>query len=192
MSDDTPKTPDDYFEPYALELGFLVRNWNSLHDAICRLFCFLMDTNDWRKPLAIWHFLQNDRMQRNLLRKVAPIALNERPEVQDSINWLLEKVDQLGNHRDDLVHTPVALQWEPREFVPLTWLNHPRARNLTDNDLLLEIRRQKENARMLGFYAVETEIHLTGARNQNGDVVHPPLPQKPPLQTVPHKKKAAK
>ena len=61
-------TWDKAFEPYAMELGFFLREWNDLQEEFADLFTTLVGVQDGGVSRTIWYSVQSDRQQRKLLR----------------------------------------------------------------------------------------------------------------------------
>jgi hypothetical protein len=104
------------FKPYALALGQLTLAWNDLHEALASLYWTtkedtLPNPGDSysNEPLWDWHAVKSDQGQRNKLR----VAVNEssadwgRSGLGESIQWLLDQADVLGDSRNDAVHSPL-------------------------------------------------------------------------------------
>jgi hypothetical protein len=67
------KQLEKQFEPYAIELGKLVYAWNRLHEKLFDLFWAVTGLQNGNIANAIWHSIDRDRAQRQMLRKAAQV-----------------------------------------------------------------------------------------------------------------------
>ena len=102
------------FEEYYLAVGKVARAWNSLHEYLGQLFVTASGAN-WTQPwvaLAIWYSVKSDRAQRDMLR-AAVNAKSGRweklPKALNDLNWLLDRCDELAEHRNHAVHAPCSI-----------------------------------------------------------------------------------
>jgi hypothetical protein len=58
---------DTAFKPYAMEIGFLLREWNDLQERLLSLFITLLRWPNEEIGRSIWYAVQNDRSQRRML-----------------------------------------------------------------------------------------------------------------------------
>ena len=190
---------DDAFKPYAFEIGFLVREWNGLQEALSRIFLIVLGVNG-AVARAIWYAIQSDRWQRNLLREAAKATFEEKsdlhtarkrhlskcPKILEAILWLVDKTDGIGQQRDDAIHSPVSLMLtDPPEFIAFYSFGHPRATKLKGKKLLAEIQLYREKAKILEKYARDLERQLSCHRVPWDDEM--PLPEKPFLPSLEQK-----
>lgn len=187
-----PEAPyDRAFRPIALEIGFFLREWNDLQEILLLLFHnfagFANPSGDTRMTQAIWHSVNNDRLQRNMLLRAAEAAClgalwvgapkdqKFRDHLYGEIKWLVERANALGQQRDDVVHSPVAPEFGERStltYVAFALSGHPRASNLKGKKLIKEFRLCRERAKALYAYAHEW-LHY-GSMGFLG-----PLPERP-------------
>ena len=175
-------TLEESLQPYAEELGNLVIDWNTMQEGFCMLFCVLLEVENSDKALAIWHLLKSDKLQRDLVVKVAPhcALIKKDPKVIGLIEWAVNNAMGLGNHRDDAVHSPyVVLMQEPISLGSLSLLGHPRAIGFTDKELISEFARIRGNIRAMTIFVYKLQQYIIDLKHQNG---HPTLPEKPSLQ----------
>jgi hypothetical protein len=185
---DARKIIEDVMRPYHEEIGNLVVDWNTMQDAFCRLFCALMETDDYRKPLAIWHSLGNDRSQRELVKRIAPHCslIEKDKKAIEQIEWAVRNALGLGDNRDDAVHSPyvIVMAGEIR-LEPYDTFGHPRAKGLKDKELISEFQRIRENIRRMVFFVYKLEQYLVDLKFKNAP---PTLPDKPFLPSREQKK----
>jgi hypothetical protein len=183
---------DKAFEPYALEIGFLLREWNDLQEMLSNLFVSVLGFKDGTLSLAIWHVVPVDRFQRAMLRAAAahifappdsqsePTRVQrENAEILEEINWILDSADALGRQRDDAAHLPMALLLaQPLRFIAHHFHGHPIGKKLRDKEDLVEFRLYRERAATLRVYANRIEQYLRGGR-------HWTLPRRPAWPALP-------
>jgi hypothetical protein len=102
------------FEEYYLAVGKVARAWNTLHEYLGQLFVTASGA-DWTQPwvaFAIWYSVKSDRAQRDMLKAAvfAQSGLWEKlPKALDDLKWLLDRCDELAEHRNDAVHAPCSI-----------------------------------------------------------------------------------
>jgi len=197
---------DKAFRPYALEIGFLLREWNQLQERLGSLFASLVCHSNHDLGRAIWHAIPNDRFQRNMLRELASFMFNPEHSIHEGgvknpnaskfatalwadILWLVDSADKLGPRRDAAAHSPVAfLVGDPGEFVAKDIFGNPLAKSLKRANLLKEFRVYRERAAALHKHAVTiarvVDLFWKGTQLQ-------PLPDRPAWPERPGQKKDA-
>jgi hypothetical protein len=194
MSDmpELPRDPwDTAFEPYAMEIGFLLREWNDLQERLLSLFITLLRWPNEDIARAIWHAVPNDRSQRQMLlgaasalynpahpsRKITKAQRDEDPfrvAFWDEISWIIKSTDTLGAGRDAAAHSPVALlAADPLEFIARHYHGNPQAASLRGKKLLVEFRLYRYRASALRKHAEAINQHIKWEKPL-------PLPQRPP------------
>jgi hypothetical protein len=137
------------FGEYQLAVGKVAHAWNVLHESLGVLFVTVTAADKvpaWAEPrvaLAIWYAAKSDRVQRDMLR--AAVNANsgrwERlPKALDDLKWLLDRCDELAEHRNNAVHAPCAVYIggnDPPEMGPAYFAaQNPRAKNLSAKNLM--------------------------------------------------------
>jgi hypothetical protein len=144
------------FIPYAIEMGFFVRNWNNLHGELCKMFCVLTKS---KVSAAVWHAVPHDRTQRAMLLAAAEALYASEHKVRQEIKWLVDRTDEMGDQRDSVVHAPLAiLHTDTFEYFPHWISGHGRAvklqKSLKGRKLLDELKRYRDKAGLLCNYAI--------------------------------------
>lgn len=204
------KVFSDVLEPYTAELGRLLHNWNDLHIALTYLFLAIsqsdpLDGNERDLFLAIWNAVPNDRLQRQMLKRVAEVRFsrisNRMAEdgiiidaIQDheamlltEVIWIVDSSNVLGRKRDDSAHLPVTLFYSGTlMLIPDDETGHPIAQALKDKDILAEFNLTRSRVSVVRNHAWAVERYLTNADG--------PLPQRPvwPASLRPSKHKDGK
>jgi hypothetical protein len=186
-----PQAWDTAFEPYAMEIGFLLREWSDLQERLLSLFVTLLRWPNKEIGRSIWHAVQNDRSQRRMLlgaasalynpahpsRKITQAQRDEDPfrvAFWDEIFWIVDSADGLGQRRDAAAHSPVAmLVADPLEFIARHYHGNPLAETLRGKKLLIEFALYRERAAVLRKHAEAINRHI----ETNMPL---PLPQRPP------------
>jgi hypothetical protein len=185
-----PTEPDDFwvknFGPVAAEIGFLLREWNWLHEKLGDLFCTIIADTHPKVSRAIWYSVPNDRNQRGMLKAAASIAFSHDTPIFQEIDWLLEQTRLTGTQRDDAAHSPYSVViGEPMEVIAYHFHGHPRAKNLKSKELLSEFKRYREKTVILSRYATALETYVSKHRLPGSQWVDwtqtPPLPKQPSL-----------
>ena len=188
---------DKFFEPYAKQIGFLLREWNSLQDTLGKLFAIICNEEDHRMGLAIWHAIPNDRLQRKMLKQAASCKFNPDHTVFDGgpkdpdattetmlyfneINWIICSADNLGPMRDASAHAPLR-GWYGSDPSPLIFVadhlfGNLNAAKLKGKDLLQEFRLYRERAMILNKHA--TDVFSAYSFRKEGFSTYP-FPKRP-------------
>jgi hypothetical protein len=191
MPDLPPSAWDTAFEPYAMEIGFLLREWNDLQERLLSLFITLLRWPNVDIGRALWYAVSNDRIQRRMLLGVASalynpahhsrekIAKAQRDEdpfriaFWDEISWIIDSADKLGQARDAAAHSPVALMAnDPLEFIARHYHRNPLAEKLRGKQLLAEFKLYRDRASALRNHADAINQHIRFEKTL-------PLPQRP-------------
>jgi hypothetical protein len=185
------------FVPYATAIGFLLREWNDLQDALADLFVTIFGIRDGGLALAVWHAIPSDRLQRRMLRDLASYLFKPTEStdldatqranavVWKEIEWILTSADSLGAKRDAAAHSPVALLLsEPIEFIAHHLHGNPSAKTLKGKNLLAEFKLYQDRAATLHHHADQIEYYLRQGRRHT-------LPKRPSWPERPGKKKGA-
>lgn len=174
------------FEPYVTAIGKFALAWNELQYNLCELFSIVTlerrpMAGDMvnRVPTRIWYSIKSDRSQRDMLEAaVINSRLSEGNDLAKSGKWLCDKVGELENRRNDILHSPLILYHKgtsSRAIIPNTFSGNPRAKSLAGTDNLLdEFRSACQNAILLSDYAQGLVSALLNSRS--------PWPNKPSLQ----------
>jgi hypothetical protein len=194
---------DKAFEPYAMEIGFLLREWNDLQEQLLSLFITLLRWPNEEIARSIWYAVQNDRSQRRMLLGVASALYNpshpsckitklqryndpSRVAFWDEILWIIERTDTLGSSRDAAAHSPVAiLVGDPLEFIARHYHRNPLAETLRGKQLLTEFKLYRDKASALRKHAEAINQHIKSEKPL-------PLPQRPPWPARPGARQGAK
>jgi hypothetical protein len=172
-------------KPYATAIGESALAWNALQDEMAAMFWMLLGQDKGLEALAVWNVVENDRLQRKMLRELARITLLEKGECDakqkqkmDDVEWLLKKADKLSGSRNDIVHSPLLSLTDVTDdkssaVSPLTLNRNPRAIELSKKDLMSEIHWCRDTATVLLTYCRSLKFRVIYGAN--------PWPARPQL-----------
>jgi hypothetical protein len=175
------------FRPLAIELGWLVYEWNRLQAALADLFADIVCKGDSRVPLAIWHTINSERDQRRMLQAAIDatyILESPKPRAHDDISWILKQLNTLAGRRNDAIHSPLVFitqldaagQMEGVDILPMYFFGNPRAAQLKDKSLLQEFKWYRDHLGRLAHFAETLHFALVFP-----DFSWPDRPQLPPV-----------
>jgi hypothetical protein len=95
---------------YAMHTGLAVWAWNLLHANLFLIFWHLIRGGRPGMSRAtahrIWHVIQSDSTQRDMLLRVAQTDSNIKTELLARIAWLIKTTNELSAYRNIVAHTP--------------------------------------------------------------------------------------
>jgi len=162
-SDDEMKAA---FDAYALALGRVAHSWNYLHEQLSHLFCdvTLMDAATGH---AIWHSSVVDRSQQAMLKAAIQSVAEDRwkatlPTARDDLLWMIERVSNLADARNNAVHAPAAFEidYERYEMAASRSSGNQRAKNLAGKKLIEEFAWIEWRAEELSRFAQRASTAL--------------------------------
>jgi hypothetical protein len=153
------------FRPLAIELGWIVYEWNRLHAAMGELFADVVSKGNpglgLSIGLSIWNSLTtNERAQRDMLRAAVDAAWpgSSKPRDHQDISWILNKVNALAGRRNVAIHSPLVFLINQLsgsiEISPLHFFGNPRAAELKGKSLLEEYRWYRDHLSKLADFAL--------------------------------------
>ena len=145
------------FRPLAIEIGWVVYEWNRLQAAIGELFADVVSKENPRLGFSIWHSLAaNERAQREMLRAAVDAAWPDKRRAHQDISWILTKVDALAGRRNVAIHSPLVFVNEPSgsiDILPMYFFGNPRAAELKGKSLLEEYLWYRDHLSKLAGFA---------------------------------------
>src|SRR5579864_1121854 len=163
------------YRPYALALGQVNLAWNSLYSILALFFIVLHGEKvPPDVPLAVWNTSKSDRAQRDMLMAAAKSFLRIKnvaenfPTGFEDVKWLVAQIEKLEDVRNNIVHSPLAIQGRKNLIlvVPDTSTGHPRALRLEETmskrELLAEFKWCRDTALELRDYAWWMYANLCG------------------------------
>lgn len=133
-----------HFEAYALALGKVAHAWNYLFETLGRLFVAVAGGNP-HVANAIWYAPDSDRTKADILREAistpgqTPFWLPEYPTTREDILWLVSRVKDLADMRNNVIHAPCVLRTDGGGTAMSASFNgHIRAKKLWGKEILVE------------------------------------------------------
>jgi hypothetical protein len=170
------------FAPYVTAIGQSVLAWNSLQEMLGWTFEIILfgtiataDNNQIPQARGAWNSLNSDRDKRRLLRAAAarPTKIQQRnyPHLYEDVKWILDRIDELENDRNNAVHSPLMLMSAKysailrsagivERVIPDSIRGDRRALNMQDKELLAEFRRCRDTALVLRDFVTEIDRAL--------------------------------
>jgi hypothetical protein len=175
---------------HAHQAGEVITAWNDLKASLFGIFGALLRMNSQPRydgngdlPLALWHSIQSDSTQRELLLAAATAQLRAKSaDLLRRIRWLRDTIDKLAHLRNDPAHTPIAFASSPDgdSYLVQDWFTgRPAAVNrLGKTPLHTTWRKMRGDLFALSAYAVAIRVFIqtSGAM---------PLPHRPRLLSLP-------
>ena len=87
-----PKEFKPALDEISSSVGEVVWAWNYCHAAFHRLFAQLVNSDNLLIGYSIWHVIQNDSNQRDMVLIAAKAALKKQPQILARIAWTVERV----------------------------------------------------------------------------------------------------
>ena len=171
----------------ALATGELLWASSQAHTAFCNVFALLVAKDNLNVGFAIWHTVQADSTQRQMLAALVDARLPTPSRMNKSLLWAKEKADKLATLRNDAAHLASAFRTDsdPYKLVPNPFGNPPtrteRLKNISD--LVAHFRTVKGDLVQLSGYINALFFKLV---QPSGPY---PWPRRPSLKSLP---KAAK
>lgn len=157
------------FEAYAVALGRVAHAWNGLFEQLGRVF---LATSEMKQPLAaaIWYSLDSDRTKLTILKATitsqSTIPPTDRwpdcPKAKEDLLWLVERVSNLMDKRNDAIHAPCSLtaDHDGAKMTASQVSGHERARKLRGKDVLVEFDWLERWTDRLNNFAMKVEVGL--------------------------------
>ncbi len=171
------------FEAYTLAVGKVAHAWNYLHERLGQLFALLTGA-DRGIALAVWYSTDNDRAQRKMLRAAIAAAAPQRwasiPKAVTDLTWLLDRADEVSEHRNNAIHAPSSLyiggsEDGGSEMGASYFHGNPRAKKLIGKRLISEFDWCERFTETLSRFAQATESAIAFP----SQYPWPALPRKP-------------
>ncbi len=180
------------FRPLAVELGWIIFEWNRLHEALAELFADLIDIDHEPLGFSIWYNTINERAQRDMLRAAVTTirkhATGRKLTQLDEISWILGQLNELSGRRNNAIHSPLVFindhHNESMEIMPHYFFGNPRATELRDKSLLGEFKWYRDHLSLLAGHAEDLNFAITFDSYS--------LPERPQLLPRGHYRTAAK
>jgi hypothetical protein len=162
-------------------VGELVWASNSAHSSISVLFTFLVNPNDGKPGMAMWHVLRSDKAQRDITVAVTTATLRRTSHLCKGILWAIGKLNSLSELRNDIVHMDVRFDTQTRphlaRFHPISSPPSRADRLQRERNLVKTLRVATGDILALGEYVFGLHLHRANPKDW-------PLPRRPRLRWV--------
>lgn len=182
----TPRKIPKHFagnvKSYSRTAGGILWAWNRIHAVFADCFAVLACPDNPERGLAIWHAVKADTAQRDMLTAALENTATD-PKVAEALDWLLNLMGKLSQHRNDVAHTPMAHVIDlnkPIQLAPDFFSGDPaRVNRLSRADLADFHRKFTGDLIALSYYAFCVAGELRSPR------LYLAWPQRPALQCIP-------
>ena len=103
---------EDKIRAYATETGLAGWAWADFCGDLFILFWFLIIRTDWQQTAerahGVWHTIQSDKTQRQMVKTLADAELRTRPKLHKRVKWILDQADELSIWRNMAAHVPAS------------------------------------------------------------------------------------
>lgn len=101
---------------HARQIGEITLAWNNLQADLYEIFAALVADKNHDLAHGLWHSIQSDKTQRDMLKSVARAVLSQRKRLLANIEWIIKKAEMLSPFRNDAAHT--AMSFHTGRFAP--------------------------------------------------------------------------
>jgi len=171
---------------HARHTGEIVIAWNALQSSLFMLFAGLFgDIHKQHFAHKIWHTIQSDKTQRELLLNAAEAIFGVRcPALLADIKWGLDRASQLSPYRNDAAHTAIWTVEQPTGkravFPDPRTSRSPSIQRLANTPTAAIWRKVRGD-----LYALSAYFDLIDAHARYGPLQ--PLRSRPAMQSIPTK-----
>jgi hypothetical protein len=92
---------------HARHTGEIMMAWNDLQSALFSFFVVLIGKDKQHMAHGIWHVIQSDKTQREMLLAAAKVEMARWPYLLAELKWILDRTNELSPHRNDAAHTAI-------------------------------------------------------------------------------------
>ena len=96
------------YRRHAIHVGEIAVAWNALQSGLFQVFWALVSPDNHAVAFGLWHCIQSDKTQREMLLAVAKAALSEG-RMRRNVEWMCAKAELISPHRNDAAHTPISV-----------------------------------------------------------------------------------
>jgi hypothetical protein len=154
------------FRPLAVEVGWIVYEWNLLQNSLAGLFSELTHPVLRYVTFSIWHSVPSDRTQREMLRSAIEVLFDGKvslrlkkvppSHLKDDLLWLLKETHSLADQRNNAIHSPLIFVHKSAfefDIIPADEFMNPRAKKLGGKNLLEEFVWYRKKLEVLADFA---------------------------------------
>ena len=172
---------------YATRIGLVNWAWASLCSNLFVLFWFLLtrpgEVNTRNRAHGIWHTIQSDKTQRDMLSVLAKTEMQDKPKLLEKVLWVIDRAGKLSEFRNIATHVEATFSEQtvsrPAADPISSRTSHENKFNLIEHDRFWKLLAGDMIA--LSDYAACLVQQLYYAPNLRPDA----LPHRPVLRAIP-------
>lgn len=107
---------EDAYRTHTARIGEIVYLWNALHDNLFMTFLNLFGLDEYETAHGVWHAVQSDKVQREMLKNAATARL--KPRLRRLVHWVCKRQEKLSCYRNDFVHVSFYYAHEKQGYAP--------------------------------------------------------------------------
>ena len=186
-----PERRRPVIQTHAQHIGEIMIAWNEVQSNLFMLFWALNRAANYETMHGIWHCIQSDKTQRDMVTAAAKGVLKEKGQrrMLVKIEWLIARIADLSPYRNDSAHTPIFFQIDHDGKTLLIYdfisARKPALERLELNPISKIWARVRGDIYALSRYTSSISDELLYGE----DPSQPPFPRRPRLLTFPAKKK---
>jgi hypothetical protein len=160
---------------HAKHVGEVIHAWNAAHAALFGIFIRVGAGGDPVLAHALWHTIQSDKTQRDMVQAAVYVKLTRPLSVLNAVTWGIAALNELSKYRNDSAHTEMMFFRD--DSVPGISARRTSMTRLLDNPLDKHWRALRGDLHALASYliAIDWAIELGLPR---------PLSRRPLLRLV--------
>lgn len=101
---------------FAVAIGELLWASSQTHAAFANVFSVLVAKENLNIGFSIWHVVQSDNIQRQMLAALVDAKFSENSKMYTSLIWAKKKADDLAEMRNDAAHMATAFRTDSVPF----------------------------------------------------------------------------
>jgi hypothetical protein len=104
---------------HAQQTGEVIHAWNLAHGSLFRLFMRIAADDDYILALSLWHTVQSDTTQRQMVAGAVDARLakyRKNRTFVGGLNWAIGALNELCAYRNDAAHTEMLIYYD--QMVP--------------------------------------------------------------------------
>ncbi|MDQ7780693.1 MAG: hypothetical protein RDV41_13445 [Planctomycetota bacterium] len=107
----------DAFDEHARQIGEVIYLWNRLHGALFLTFWAITDSRDYDFAYGIWHSIQSDSTQRQMVEKAAGTG-RIGARMKSNVLWICRAHEKLAPYRNAFAHVGFYYHSKEEGFAP--------------------------------------------------------------------------
>lgn len=101
---------------YAVAIGELLWASSQTHTAFASVFAVLVAKENLNIGFSIWHAVQSDNVQRQMLAALVDAKFSKKSRMHASLLWAKNMADKLAEKRNDAAHMATAFRTDSVPF----------------------------------------------------------------------------